>query len=191
MLCWLTNIFGVFSLFLKRQPYICAFILGSKLEKLFELQWVQERAYLSKHSYTYSGKPNSCPKYCLPFHRQTGCLLLIVQWSFNSMVNKTCQACVILLAATSLLLNTSSRTWFEIQSSEVLPPMADMLLRATDVSLMKGFCCANMMLSVLPQMDAFCVGANTITRRNSMELAILWSLEHELLRFFLACTPKG
>lgn len=35
--------------------------------------------------------------------------------------------------------------------------MADMLLRATDVSLMKGFCCANTMLSVLPQMDAFCV----------------------------------
>lgn len=70
------------------------------------------------------------------------------------MVNKTQQACVVLLAANSLLLNTSCRTWFETQSSEVLPPPADILLMAPDVSLMKGFCCANTMLSVLPQVDA-------------------------------------
>lgn len=35
--------------------------------------------------------------------------------------------------------------------------------------------------SVLPQMDAFCVDANTITRRNIMELAIMWSLALTIL----------
>jgi len=46
---------------------------------------------------------------------------------------------------------------------------------------MKGFCCANTLLSVLPQMDALCVGADTVTRGNSMEPAILWSLELRIL----------
>lgn len=56
---------------------------------------------------------------------------------------------------------------------------------------MKGFCCANTMLSVLPQMDALCVDAYTITRSSSMESAILWSLELKILSLFLAYTLKG
>lgn len=70
------------------------------------------------------------PKYCLPVYKETISLSLIIQWSFNYTVNKTHQACVVVLTANSLLLNTSCRTWFETQSSEVLPPPAVILLMA-------------------------------------------------------------
>lgn len=64
-------------------------------------------------------------KYCLLLYKEAVSPSLIIQWSFNCTVNKTHQACVVLLAANSLLLNTSWRTWFETQSSEVQPSPAD------------------------------------------------------------------
>lgn len=54
-------------------------------------------------------------------------------------------------------------------------------INGPDVFLMKEFGCANTMLSVLPQMDALCVDADTIIRRSSMEPAILWSLELKIV----------
>lgn len=46
---------------------------------------------------------------------------------------------------------------------------------------MKGFRCANTMLSVFPQVGALIVDENTITRRSRMEPAKLQSLELKIL----------
>lgn len=117
------------SFFFLRALHLC-FCPGKQVRKAFWMAVSSGESFIYVFFMLNLTSRSLAPKYCLPLYKETVSLSLILQWSFHYTANKTHQACVVLLAANSHLLNTSCRTWFETQSSEVLLPPADTLLMA-------------------------------------------------------------